>query len=96
MSDTKDIIQSNIQKRVEADISQMAKAIQDSMLPFFPNQKQGSYDTRSYVTGDVYQPLQEFLKLIRPIAEKHLREQREREFSNILTNLGSYLEMIQH
>lgn len=93
---TPSIIEANIEARVQSDINEMSKELKAVMIKYFPSSIHGSYDHSRYLTGPVSPAFDAFLKAVKPIAHEHLKQKRDKQFSEILTNLGSYLEMINH
>lgn len=94
----KDIIERNIDSRVEKDFIGMAEEIMSILMKYYPTgyDRDGFNNNKTYLKGDIVNIYGIFLEKAKEDFIKHNKEKKEREFNSILTNLGSYLEMINH
>lgn len=96
--EAKDLIRKNIDKRVKADFKKFNDELTNLLTTYLPYGQHSSfgYSGEKYVTGEASGIVSKFSKELEPVFVKHITDKREKEFSDILTNLGSYLEMINH
>lgn len=92
---TKDIIQKNIENRVKKDFDSMRDSMKNSLKPYF-NYDRDIYSNSFYLQNGIEAKVTEFIESIESEFIKQNTKKRESELNSILTNLGSYLEMINH
>lgn len=94
-TDYKDLIGENIERRSEKDFEQLHEEIMKVLCRHFPSYAY-EFGGGRYLNGKQAEIVSNFFKELKPTAIEHFKKNREKDFNNIITNLGSYLEMMNH
>lgn len=92
----KDVIQLNIEARAKKDFEDLRKELLRVCTSNLPTEAHGSYDSTKYLKHPFSTVFKDFISALEKEAVPHFKAKREEDFTKILTNLGSYLEMINH
>lgn len=95
----KDIIAANIESRAKRDLGNFKAELHKIFVKNLESRRDSDsyfYGSNELITGKPAEIIERFLTELEPHIKKFHTDKKEREFSEILTNLASYLEMINH
>lgn len=97
--ETKDIVTKNIDARATKDVAQFKRDLHALLIKNLDSRRDSDsyfYGSNELIIGKPSEIVEKFVEEIAPYVKNYHTKEKEKQFSEILTNLASYLEMINH